>query len=163
MDFDHGFSSGFSPPDYFRPFSVFGEAHKVPKSVTKSVFFLRKTGDKKIGHRIRRKIRSLLAEKSIATSVTITTEKILRNSGMLWTWENCPKSESSRKWLGEGAKGLLDPASKRGLLHWCKMRLHRVKRGFGWCKRLLGDLCSLGPKGVRKTFCTLIHHIITLF
>ena len=28
---------------------------------------------------------------------------------------NCPKSESSRKWLGEGAKGLLDPASKRPL------------------------------------------------
>ena len=24
-----------------------------------------------------------------------------------------PKSESFRKWLGEGAKGLLDPASKR--------------------------------------------------
>ena len=28
---------------------------------------------------------------------------------------NCPKSKSSRKWLGEGAKGLLDPASKRPL------------------------------------------------
>ena len=37
-----------------------------------------------------------------------------------WGWDavdlgNCPKSESSRKWLGEGAKGLLDPASKRPL------------------------------------------------
>ena len=28
---------------------------------------------------------------------------------------NCPKSESSRKWSAEGAKGLLDPASKRPL------------------------------------------------
>ena len=40
--------------------------------------------------------------------------------------ENCPKSESSRKWLGEGAKGLLDPASKRPLA----MGLHQCKRAF---------------------------------
>ena len=78
---------------------------------------------------------------------------------VLYPWDaedlgNCPKSESSRKWLGEGATGLLDPASKRPL-HWCEMGSHQCKRGFGWCTRLLGDLCSLNPKGVRKTFCTL--------
>ena len=32
MDFDRGVSSGFSIPDMFRPFSVFGHAHKVSKS-----------------------------------------------------------------------------------------------------------------------------------
>ena len=32
------------------------------------------------------------------------------------------------------------------LLHRCNPISHRCKRGFGWCKRLLGDFCSLGPK-----------------
>ena len=68
MDFDRGFSSGFSPPDIFCPFSVFGHAHKVSKSVTKSVFCHRKTQNKKsatksvaksvpLGRKIHRKIR----------------------------------------------------------------------------------------------------------
>ena len=57
---------------------------------------------------------------------------------------NCPKSGSSRKWLGEGAKGLLDPASKRPLA--LVRNGVRCKRRFGWCKRLLGDLCSLAQK-----------------
>ena len=59
MDFDHGFSSGFSPPDIFPPFSVFGHAHKVAKSVTKSVSRHRKTQDKKS------------ATKSVAKSVPL--------------------------------------------------------------------------------------------
>ena len=46
-DFDRGFSSGFSPPDIFLSFSIFGHAHEVSKAVTKSVFVLRKTQDKK--------------------------------------------------------------------------------------------------------------------
>ena len=40
-------------------------------------------------------------------------------------------------------RGCNEPKS---LLHWCKMGLHRCERGFGWCTRLLGDLCSLGSK-----------------
>ena len=64
-----------------------------------------------------------------------------------------PKPQSCPKWLGEGAKRLLDPGSKV-LLHWCKRELHRCKTGFRWCKRLLGDLCSLGPKH-------LLHPLLT--
>ena len=56
----------------------------------------------------------------------------------------CPKSESPRKRLGEGAKGLLDPASKRPLA-------------------LLGDLCSLGPEGVKKTLCALAEPLLEAF
>ena len=41
-------------------------------------------------------------------------------------------------------------------LHWCKKGLHRCITGFGWCKRLLGDLCSLGPKH-------LLHPLLTTF
>ena len=60
-----------------------------------------------------------------------------------------PEKGKFPKCLGEGAKGLLDPGSKRSLkslLHHPKLPLHRCKMGFGWCKRLFGDLCSLGPK-----------------
>ena len=68
VDFDRGFSSGFSFPDIFDPFSVFAHAHKASKSVTKSVFFHRKTQDKKsatksvaksvpLGQKVHRKIR----------------------------------------------------------------------------------------------------------
>ena len=64
-----------------------------------------------------------------------------------------PKPQTCPKWLGEGAKGLLDSGSKV-LLHWCKRELHRCKTGFRWCKRLLGDLCSLGPKH-------LLHPLLT--
>ena len=59
VDFDRGFSSGFSPPDIFRPFSVFGHAHKISKSITKSVSFHRRTQDKKS------------ATKSVAKSVPL--------------------------------------------------------------------------------------------
>ena len=81
VDFDRGFSSGFSPPDYFRPFSVFGEAHEVPKSVTKSVFFLGKHKTKNPPQNPSQ-YPSLLAEKSIAKSVTVT-KKIRRKSAQL--------------------------------------------------------------------------------
>ena len=47
-------------------------------------------------------------------------DRDVSNLELPWSWDaedvgNCPKSESSRKWLGEGAQGLLDPASKRPL------------------------------------------------
>ena len=54
----------------------------------------------------------------------------------------CPKSESSRKWLGEGA-GLFGPREQEASCTGARWGLHRCKRGFGWCKRLLGDLYSL--------------------
>ena len=38
------------------------------------------------------------------------------------------------------------------------MGLHRCKRGFGWCKRLLGDLCSLGPKESKGPFAPSPNH-----
>ena len=31
-------------------------------------------------------------------------------------------------------------------MHRCRLGLHRCKTVFRWCKRLLGDLCSLSPK-----------------
>ena len=68
---------------------------------------------------------------------------------------NCPKSESSRKWFGEGAKGLLDPASKRPLV--------LVRNGVAPIKRLLGDLCSLGPTESKKTFCALPQPLLETF
>ena len=40
------------------------------------------------------------------------------------------------------------------LLHWCKRELHRCQTGFGWCKKLLGDLCPLGPRH-------LLHPLLT--
>ena len=41
----------------------------------------------------------------------------------------------------------------RGLLHWCEMRVSPVlKEGLGGSNRLLENLCSLGPKGSKKTF-----------
>ena len=46
---------------------------------------------------------------------------------------HCPKKEISKS----GAKSLL---------HWRETMLHRFKRGLGWCKRFVGDLCSLSPK-----------------
>ena len=66
-----------------------------------------------------------------------------------------PEKRKFPKVVRRGCKRSFGTPRARGLLHWCEMGLHRCKRGFGWCRRLLGDLCSLGPKGVRKTFCTL--------
>ena len=42
----------------------------------------------------------------------------------------------------------------RVLLQWRKRELHRCKTGFRWCKRLLADFCSLGPKH-------LLHPLLT--
>ena len=42
------------------------------------------------------------------------------------------------------------------LLLWCKRELHRCKTGFRWCKRLLGDLCSLGPKHLLHPLLTIL-------
>ena len=38
------------------------------------------------------------------------------------------------------------------------MGMHRCKRGFGWCKRLLGGLCSLGPKESKRPFAPSPNH-----
>ena len=54
--------------------------------------------------------------------------------GMLWTWEIARKvkvPESGLGPLGEGAKGFVDPASKRPLALVQKWGLHRCKWGFG--------------------------------
>ena len=61
------------------------------------------------------------------------------------------ENRNSQKWLGEAAKGLLDPGHKglprvsctirNPVSHWCNPRLHRCKR--------------LSAPSVPKTFCTL--------
>ena len=63
--------------------------------------------------------RGLPCSSRLATpEVSNSNSEFLRFSPCIWEATdlgNCLKSESSRKWLGEGAKGLLDPASKRPL------------------------------------------------
>ena len=78
VDFDRGFSSGFSRPDIFRAFSFFGHAHEVSKSITKSVFSLEKHKTKNPPPNPSQNP-SLWAEKSITKSVTATA-KIHRTS-----------------------------------------------------------------------------------
>ena len=65
-----------------------------------------------------------------------------------------PEPQKCPKWLGEGAKGVLDQW-RQSPLALCKRELHRCKTGFRWCKRLLGDLCSLTPK------THLLHPLLT--
>ena len=67
---------------------------------------------------------------------------------------NCPKRESSRKWLGEGAKGLLDPASKRPLAL-VQNGVAPVQKRVWVVQKTLGRPLLPGPKRVKKTFCTL--------
>ena len=52
---------------------------------------------------------------------------------------NGPKKENSKKWLGEGATVLVDPAGKKPL-HCCDMGLHRRKRVKH--KRLQSEKCN---------------------
>ena len=66
-----------------------------------------------------------------------------------WTWQ-IPKSGFERVQKVLWAKGL------KGLLHWCKRELHGCKTGFWWCKRLLGDLCTLAPKHLWHPFRTTL-------
>ena len=68
--------------------------------------------------------------------------------------ENCPKSDSSRKWLGEGAKGLLDPASKRPLAL-VRNGVAPVQKRVSVVQKTLGRPLLPGPKRVKKTFGTL--------
>ena len=63
---------------------------------------------------------------------------------------------SQQKWLGEGAKSVFGPRAPNSSCTGAKKGLHRCKTGFGWCKRLLGDLCSLAPKH-------LLHPLLTTF
>ena len=63
---------------------------------------------------------------------------------------------NSQKSLGEGAKGLLGEGCQRPLALVQKRELHWCKTGFGWCQRLLGDLCSLGAK-------LRLHRLLTTF
>ena len=54
-----------------------------------------------------------------------------------------PEKRKPKKWLGEGATGLLDPASETGAKWGCT----GAKQGLGGAKdSWLGDFCSLGPK-----------------
>ena len=62
---------------------------------------------------------------------------------------NCPKSESSRKWLGEGAKGLLDPASKRPLAL-VRNRVAPVQKRVWVVQKTLGRPLLPGPTRVQK-------------
>ena len=64
------------------------------------------------------------------------------------------KIGNSRKWLGEGAKGLLDQGSEKPLVLVQPWGCTGAKQGFGLCKRLLGDLLTLGPKD-------LLHPLLT--
>ena len=81
----------------------------------------------------------------------------LKQNGYLWDAKdlgNGPKSESSQKWLGEGAKGLLDPVSKRPLaLVWNGVA--PVQKRVWVVQKTLGRPLLPGPKRVKKTFCTL--------
>ena len=82
-----------------------------------------------------------------------------RRSGTPQSWDAvdlgiCPKRESLQKWLGEGARGLVDsfePRDQRSpesLLHHPNPLLHRCNPISHQCKRPLA-------RGVQKTFCTL--------
>ena len=80
-----------------------------------------------------------------------------RNAHRVWEAAglgNCLKSESSRKWLGEGAKGLLDPASKRPLAL-VRNGVAPVQKRVWVVQTTLWRPLLPGPKRVRKTFCTL--------
>ena len=62
------------------------------------------------------------------------------------------KGQSSQQWLVEGATGLLDPTSKKNLLHQCKMGLRRCKRGFCEVRKTF----RRPVLSVQKTICTLL-------
>ena len=53
--------------------------------------------------------------------------------------------EKIQKWLGEGAKGLSGQEIEKPLAL-VQIGIAPVQKNSGWCKRLLGDLGSLGPK-----------------
>ena len=85
-----------------------------------------------------------------------------QGSGKYWDavdLGNCPKSESSRKWLGEGAKGLLDPASKRPLAL-VQNRVAPVQKRVWVVQTTLGRHLLPGPKRSRKD---LLHPLPTTF
>ena len=96
MDFDRGFSSGFSPPDIFRTFSVFAHAHGSQNPSQNPSLSLGKDKRKNPPQNP-----SPGAEKSIAKSVT-AIRKIRRNSTQLrcapYNWA------AAKKW---GFKGCL--------------------------------------------------------
>ena len=48
--------------------------------------------------------------------------------------------------------GPREQRSPKSLLHHPNPISHRCKSSFGWCKRLFGDLCSLGPDPPLSTF-----------
>ena len=62
---------------------------------------------------------------------------------------NCPKSKSSRKWLGEGAKGLSEPASKRPLAL-VRNGVAPVQERVWVVQRTLGRPLLPGPKKKSK-------------
>ena len=66
------------------------------------------------------------------------------------------KPQKCPKWLGEGAKGPFGPREPKSSCTGAERELHRCKTGFRWCKRLLGDLCSLGPKHLLHPLLTVL-------
>ena len=81
-----------------------------------------------------------------------------------WFWEaadmrNCPRSESSRKWLGEGAKGLFWTPRARGLLHWCEMGgCTGAKEGLGGAKDSWETFAPWAQKSQNKPFAPSPNH-----
>ena len=55
-----------------------------------------------------------------------------------------------------GCKTSFGLKGAESLLRRCNLGLHRCKLNVGWCKRLLRDLCSRGPKD-------LFHPLLTIF
>ena len=83
-----------------------------------------------------------------------------------YNWEaadlgNCLKSESSRKWIGEGAKGLLDPASKRplALVRNGVAPVQKKKEGLGGAKDSWETFAPWAPKSQKD----LLHPPLTTF
>ena len=72
-----------------------------------------------------------------------------------------PKMVNAQKWLGEGAKGILSSRSENGLapVQNGVAPVQNRSRTLGWCKRLLGDYCSLGSKHLLHPLLTTFGHL----
>ena len=70
---------------------------------------------------------------------------------------NCPKSESSRKWLERVQKVFWTPRA-RGLLHWCEMGLHRCKEGLGGAKDSWETFAPKAQKSQKRPFAPSPNH-----
>ena len=79
---------------------------------------------------------------------------------MLWTWEIARKVKVPESdWLGEGPKGLLDPASKRPLAL-VRVGVAPVQKRVWVVQKTLGRPLLPGPKKSQKD---LLHPPLTTF